>query len=297
MHLEGAQAIAAPRAPSPKSTMPCLRITADDYGLCSGVNAGIEELAAQGAISAVSVMVHDGAALETAHRLGHLAVRTGLHLVFVEERPLSAPFELVGLLTPSGTLPRSYRDLFARLVLRPSLAVALAREARRQIERFGTLGLRLDFINSHQHTHMFPPVWHALRDLWSAWPASQVRLAAGGWASLSAQGALHLASDLSVLRGPRLPAHRQVFPLGISHAGALTTARVAAVLRRFRASALAGRVDAELVTHPGMSDDRTRQAYRHWRYHWEEELNMLRQPTFDETLAHLGFSREFGRPR
>jgi chitin disaccharide deacetylase len=152
--------------------MPFLRITADDYGLCPGVNAGIEELAAQGAISAVSVMVHDQAKLETAHRLGHLPVRTGLHLVFVEERPLSAPSELSGLLTRSGTLPRTYRDLFARLVLRPWLAQALASEARRQMERFAALGLRLDFINSHQHTHMFPTVWHALRDLWSAWPAS-----------------------------------------------------------------------------------------------------------------------------
>src|SRR5689334_1051849 len=61
-------------------------ITADDYGLSPGVNAAIEHLAAAGAISAVSVMVHPDAHLDTLHRLTATGVALGLHVVLTRER-------------------------------------------------------------------------------------------------------------------------------------------------------------------------------------------------------------------
>src|SRR5689334_11287628 len=133
-------------------------VTADDYGLTPAVNRGITQLVSSGAITAVSVMMHAGAHLEQLASLAALRPTLGLHLVFVEEAPLGPSSRLGGLLDRDGRFP-SYPRLFGRLLANPALATLLRDEAEAQLDRYRASGLPLQFINSHQHVHLFPPLW------------------------------------------------------------------------------------------------------------------------------------------
>lgn len=263
-----------------------VRITADDYGLAPCVNAAIEDLAQARRITAVSVMVHRTAALDSAHSLALLPVRTGLHLVFVEELPLLHLDH-----DWSKALPSNWRALLAKLVTRPTFARRLVDEARAQIERFQGLGLRLDFINSHQHAHLLPPLWRALVPLFAEYADTGVRIAARGWFEPNAQGMLHVASRCDEFLWPPRNADN-TFPLGLQGAGQANIRALAKVAGRFAKSGLAQRTRGEVVTHPGHETSALRMRYAHWRYHWQEEYIRLRRGEVHEVLAAAALEPE-----
>jgi len=230
-----------------------LCITADDFGLSTSVNEGILELARTGAVSAVSVMAHAEAKLDRLPDLVSTGVAVGAHLVLVEERALSGSAQLRSLLDSTGRLPHSYAALFCQLAQRPWLAGALLHEAGAQVQRLETAGVRIAFINSHQHVHLFPPIWRALGPFVIGLRVP-VRMAPSWTWCVPGRGAhqtaLDAASALSFALGPR-PAHGLLRPIGADRAGDMTTVRVAATL----AWADAGpQVLRELVAHPGFED-------------------------------------------
>ncbi len=276
-------------APSRGVGVRSLAITADDYGLDAAVNRGIEVLAASGYITGTSVMLHAEAVLD---RVDHLNGQTslGVHLTLVEERPLLAGDSgLAPLLDADGRLPRNYRSLFAQVLARPAVLPALAREAAAQVERFLSLGLKLDFINSHQHVHLFPPIWLALFPLLKRYPVAvrgSRRLPKLGFSS---QALVNLAAWISWWLRP-LPKHPTTHPLGISAAGKLTLESAAKSVSE--AVALYDDVDGivpELVTHPGHVSPAMEVRYPHWNYHWQEELELLRSEAFKELIEGAGF--------
>jgi predicted glycoside hydrolase/deacetylase ChbG (UPF0249 family) len=261
-----------------------LCLTADDYGLTAGVNAGIETLAAEGAITATSVMCHRDAVLDTTARLAGVA--TGIHLVFVEERPLTA----------DAPFARDWKALFRRVLARPWLAARLADEARAQLARYRETGLPLHFVNSHQHVHLFPPIWAALAPVLRGLPGVRVR-APGRvspflWRASVRDLALSLSGRVSAaLRG--VGARRRLQPVGLGCAGHLTTS--AAAERLVRAAAALHATDgdlAEIVTHPGSGDAETRARYPHWGYEWGAEHALLRGPDFRRAAAAASMSLE-----
>jgi predicted glycoside hydrolase/deacetylase ChbG (UPF0249 family) len=111
---------------------PRLGVTADDYGLTTAVNEGIEDAARRGALTGVSVMVHPRATLAQVHRI---ADRAGLHLVLVEEEPILPARILGSLVGRDGRLPRDYRALLRKVLARPNLADLVRLEAEAQVER------------------------------------------------------------------------------------------------------------------------------------------------------------------
>jgi predicted glycoside hydrolase/deacetylase ChbG (UPF0249 family) len=254
------------------STHRTLRVTADDYGLAHGVNAGIAELVARGAVSTVSVMVHPNAELTQLSSLDGHGAELGLHLVFVDERPLLPVSEMRPLLTPDDRFIK-YRALFRRLMLRPALCNLLRREAEAQVDRYLGLGLPLRFINSHQHVHMFPPIWRALMPLFRRLTTSWIRSGALGPVTPTKQGLVNLSSRVACWRDP-LPVGRLVAPLGVIHVHPLTPKKVDRALRAW----LAGRgptCSAELVVHPALEDEDLRRCYGHWRFRWQQEYEQL----------------------
>lgn len=224
-----------------------LCITADDYGLTAEGNAAIEALAARGAVSAVSVMVHAGAELGGLDRLRATGVPLGLHLVLTRERPLSDALAGTSLLDGDGRLPGSWRRLFAKLTMRPRLRSRLGREAQAQRDRFLALGLPLAFVNSHEHVHLFPPLWTEVAALLARTPGVAVRTALGQRPRRARAGLLALASRLSWAVRP-LEERLRLSPLGVDDSGRLALAtlpRLFAAARAVRPPAL-----AELVVHP-----------------------------------------------
>jgi hypothetical protein len=234
----------------PHVSPPDLCITADDYGLSASVNAAIESLANASRLTAVSVMGHRDANLSTAHRLADAGVAVGVHLCFTRERPLTRAL--------GERLPGTYQQLFALALRRPSLSRALLAEAEAQIQKLETARLHVDFINAHEHVHLFPPLWLIVSELARRRGVRIVRAALGQRIEASRAGALALASRVSWTLSP-LPGFTVLSPLGVGQAGALTLGAVDSLLARpfFNTP----RVVRELCVHPGLDDPGRRAEY------------------------------------
>ena len=135
-------------------------VVADDYGIARGVNAAIRDLLAQGAINATSVMVvasgfdeREAAALAALRAASGIAV--GLHLTLTAPfRPLVADYAptRAGSFLPLG-------ETFVAAAVGRLRADALEAEAAAQIAGFVVaFGHPPDYIDGHQHVHLFPRV-------------------------------------------------------------------------------------------------------------------------------------------
>jgi predicted glycoside hydrolase/deacetylase ChbG (UPF0249 family) len=150
---------AAPAAhpPAPRK----IWLVADDYGISPGVSGAIRDLIGKGRINATSVMVvapsfHRSEAVTlNALRVHGARVAIGLHLT------LSAPFQpLTDAFTPlvNKEFP-SLGSMLVRALLRQLDRKALQAEIAAQIRMFGyEFGRAPDFIDGHQHVHIFPQV-------------------------------------------------------------------------------------------------------------------------------------------
>jgi chitin disaccharide deacetylase len=121
-----------------------LVVNADDFGFARDVNQGIVEAHREGILTAATLMA-SGAAFDDAVRLARETptLDVGCHLVLVGEPP------------------------FPPTVAKMMLAVALKRldpyaEFRRQVEQIVRAGISPTHLDTHKHTHLFPPVLDAV---------------------------------------------------------------------------------------------------------------------------------------
>jgi chitin disaccharide deacetylase len=131
-----------------------LVVNADDFGFTRDVNAGIIEAHTRGILTATTLMANGGA-FEEAVRLAreHPKLDIGCHLVLVQ-----GP----SLLTKGRALPGSIPELLRALTLRRLDPYA---ELKPQIERISDAGLRPLHLDTHKHTHLWPPVLDAVARL------------------------------------------------------------------------------------------------------------------------------------
>jgi predicted glycoside hydrolase/deacetylase ChbG (UPF0249 family) len=138
-------------------------LCADDYGISPSVNAAIRDLIASGRINATSVMV----LAPTFHRseavslniLSRRGVSIGLHLTLTAPfRPLSPGFAPL----KNDAFP-SLETMLVRASLRRLDRKALEAEVTAQLRMFmHTFDRPPDFIDGHQHVHLFPQVRDAV---------------------------------------------------------------------------------------------------------------------------------------
>ena len=150
-------------------------LCADDYGIAPGVNVAIRDLVARRRLNATSVMVlapsfsRAEASALAALNAGDQRVAIGLHLTLTApHRPLTADYAPLGdgaFLSLATTL---------RLALQQRLDVAaLTREFRAQFEAFAhAFGQPPDFVDGHQHVHLFPQARQAALET-TSWIAPQ----------------------------------------------------------------------------------------------------------------------------
>ena len=172
-------------------------VVADDYGIARGVNAAIRNLLAQGAINATSVMVvasgfdeREAAALAALRAASGIAV--GLHLTLTAPfRPLVADYAptRAGSFLPLG-------ETFVAAAVGRLRADALEAEAAAQIAGFVVaFGHPPDYIDGHQHVHLFPRVADAALSAAKA-GAPEAWIRQCGRAARSGPGAKALVFDL-----------------------------------------------------------------------------------------------------
>lgn len=154
-------------------------LCADDYGIAPGVNAAIRDLVARRRLNATSVMVlapsfarSEAAALSVLNAAGP-RVAIGLHLTLTA--PLQPLTKGYAPLVDDAFLPISTT---LRLALQQRLDVAaITAEFRAQFEAFAAaFGRPPDFVDGHQHVHLFPQVRQAALETvsWMA-PSAWVR--------------------------------------------------------------------------------------------------------------------------
>ncbi len=141
-----------------------LILNADDFGLTPGINRAVEELYLAGALTSATLMA-TGPAFEdaVAIALRNPGLGIGCHLVFVDGVPVSHPESIPTLLGADGKGFRPSLADFALSALRGAIQpIDLAREAQAQIQKLQRAGIDVTHIDSHKHTHLFPPVAAAI---------------------------------------------------------------------------------------------------------------------------------------
>ena len=255
-----------------------LIINADDLGLTPGVNRGIIRAFQAGIVTSASLLV-TGSAFEEAVALARQnpELDVGLHLAVVEERAVLGREVLPTLVDETGRLPRTSGEFFRRAFRKRINWDEVEREIAAQIARFQNTGLPLSHIDSHQHLHMFPPVFQIVRRLTRRMDNVWIRNSAGPWRKspgvLTGRWIRQLGLNLTclsarVLLGPP----RQQMPDGVygfEVSGWLTRSALEQILRKIPDGLY------ELICHPGEDDAETRTRYSHWGYRWAEELQAL----------------------
>ncbi|WP_174299976.1 hopanoid biosynthesis-associated protein HpnK [Caulobacter sp. S45] len=140
-----------------------LVVTADDFGVAVQVNEAVEQAHAQGVLTAASLMVGGGAVADAAaraRRLPHL--RTGLHLVLVEGRPVLPAAELPDLVGADGLFRRDMVACAVDIFFKPAARRQLVAEVTAQFEAYAATGLALDHVNTHKHFHLHPTIAGAI---------------------------------------------------------------------------------------------------------------------------------------
>ena len=154
-------------------------LCADDYGLSPSVNAGIRELITRGRLNATSVMVaapylgDDEAPALDLLNTGEKRAAIGLHVTLTAPfKPMSESFAPV---RGGGFLPLAelMHSAVARRLQPDMLVIEIATQLRTFLEIFGRPP---DFVDGHQHVHLFPQVRDAfLKVVAGTAPAAWVR--------------------------------------------------------------------------------------------------------------------------
>jgi chitin disaccharide deacetylase len=280
-----------------------LIVNADDLGLTPGVNRGVLRAFQDGIVTSASLLV-TGSAFDDAVALARQnpELDVGLHVTLVEEQSILGREVLPTLVDESGRLPRTSGEFLRRALLARISWDEVEREIAAQIARFQNTGLRLSHLDSHQHLHMFPPVFQIVRRLTRGMDNVWIRNPAGPWRKspdvrmgrwvqrLSLNLTCVSTQALLGLRVPQMPDGMYGFEVG----GCLTRSALEQILRKIPDGLY------ELICHPGEDDADTPRRYGHWGYRWAEELEALTAPETRAVLKEQGialssFVQVFGR--
>jgi len=270
-----------------------LIVNADDLGLTPAVNRGVVRAFRDGIVTSASLLVV-GNAFEDAVALARQnpGLDVGLHLTLVEERAVLGCEELPTMVDETGRFPRSSGEFLRRALLGRIRWDEVEREIAAQIARFQKTGLRLSHLDSHQHLHMFPPVFQIVSRLTRGMDNIWIRNPAGPWRKSSdvrmGRWVRRLGLNLTCLSARGL--HGAPSPqmpdgiYGFEVSGCLTRAALEQILRNIPDGLY------ELVCHPGEDDVVTRTRYSHWGYQWAEELRALTAPETQTLLKEHGIA-------
>jgi chitin disaccharide deacetylase len=279
-----------------------LIVNADDLGLTPGVNRGVLRAFQDGIVTSASLLV-TGSAFEDAIALARQNPKldVGLHLALVEERAVLGRDVLPTLVDGMGRFPRTSGEFFRRALLGRIRWDEVEREVAAQIALFQETGLRLSHVNSHQHLHMFPPVFQIVRHLTHSMENVWIRNPAGPWRKSPntplGRWVQRLGLNLTCLSARGL--HARPLPqmpdgmYGFEVSGSLTRSSLEQILRKIPDGLY------ELICHPGEGDADTQTRYSHWDYRWAEELGALTAPETrlvleEHGIALTSFVRAFG---
>ena len=265
-------------------------LCADDYGISPGVNDGIRELVLRGCINATSVMVaapyfneNEAAALDTLNS-GKKRAALGLHVTLTAPfKPLSVNFmpSREGQFLPLNNMLRAAA---IRRLRSDALVIEIATQLRKFIDAFGRPP---DFLDGHQHVHLFPQVRDAfLQVVARGAPDAWVRQCGRSRPSRRAPDRKALTLDILSV-GFRRKAKRMGVPTNPAFAGTYAfnaNANFAKIFPRFLSGLPGGGL---IMCHPGRVDAQLK-ALDSLTTLREHELAFFGSNAFPKVLAEHG---------
>ena len=250
-----------------------LIINADDYGYFPCVSQGIIEAAQSGSLTATGILANS-ADLNTQFNALRCVenIDLGVHLNLTLGKPLTK--QMTDQLSASaGQFPSAY--VISGLLLSRKLRLeTVKREWSAQIEACQSQALV--FLNSHEHIHMFPPLFPLTLELARLHNIKHVRLTQADWLKPFTPASLlrnTLMQGMCTLNQFRLKNPPPIF-LGLSCSGKLTYEYLA-----HRLSTLKPGQRYELMCHPGHFDVTQITDPKLLCYHdWTAELALLQSP-------------------
>lgn len=253
-----------------------LIFNADDFGFTRDVNEGIVEAHRLGVLTATTLMANGDAfdhAVLCAKETPSLDV--GVHLVLVQGPSVASP----GRALP-GTLPELARALLRR-------EVAVCDEAVAQVRRIVAAGIQPSHIDTHKHTHLFPPVLDAVarvaKEFGIAWVRRPFDYGAGrgtGLAKRVTAAGMKLARPQfsRALAGLRMTDYFAGFQV----TGTLDASAMIGILENLPAGL------TEFMCHPGKCGPELRSAATRLKESRATELAALTSPEVRSAIARLG---------
>lgn len=271
-----------------------LIITADDFGLSSGVNRAVERGWRDGLLTCASLMPGEAGfkeAVKIARRNPGLQV--GLHLTLVQGRAVLPPEQIPALVNAQGNFSDNPVAAGFRYFMDRGLYCQLKREIEAQIVRVVDAGIALAHIDGHLNMHLHPTVFRILRELMPRYGICSFRLSRERLSeNLRFDGERRFGKTVEAFIFGRLTdqARPELDRLGIGYAaevkGLLNSGRMT---EEYILGSLDGLRDGltEIYLHPGMLPDaeitRRMPDYRH-----QDELAAITSPKVRERLQELG---------
>jgi predicted glycoside hydrolase/deacetylase ChbG (UPF0249 family) len=265
-----------------------LIVSGDDLGLHEAINRGVIDAHENGIVTSASI-VPCGRAFDDACRL---AARTdsldlGVHLTLVEEKPLLSSI-ILNSLAPEGQLPRTYRQLFMGLIKGHIDLIEIEKELEAQVARVLDAGLKVSHLDSHQHTHFFPPLRKVFLNLAERHGIKGIR---------ASRRIVPGATKFSLLLQPlargfaRAARSRGLGTPDVlwlpSPSGHVTVSQLVKGLPKLPEGI------TEVVVHPGIDQKALARAYPGWGFKWEQELSALKAIDVRDALTknHVRLTR------
>jgi hopanoid biosynthesis associated protein HpnK len=266
-----------------------LIVHADDFGLSEKVNDGILHAHLHGILTSASVMAN-GRAFEHAIRICRSVptLDVGVHLTLVEEPPVLPREQIPSLVNGEGRFHRHAMTFLKKYVAGRIRLTEVRRELEAQIERVASSGIGISHLDSHQHLHILPQILNLTVDLAGEYGIPAIRLPYET-PRFYMLGSRKTFSRLPQLLGLNLFCQlgRKAIPLRTAHfAGFFFGGNLQKKNLHKALQFLPSTETCELMCHPGLEDEYA--AYRHWRYHWAEELLALTDPEIADFLSARG---------
>ena len=147
---------------------------ADDYGWSPAINQAVISAARNGIVQIVSILPNKVSPTAARQLKGLAGIKYSAHLNLVEGKPVSFPKQVMSLVDPRGQfwpLPQFLLRLFLGLINLREVRLELTN----QIKHLHSLGVPITHLDSHRHTHLFPPLWQIVVNLSQEQHIPQIR--------------------------------------------------------------------------------------------------------------------------
>lgn len=233
-------------------------VNADDLGFSPGVTDGIFRAHHEGIVTSATLACNMPFADEAVNRLFEAPnLGVGVHLN-VSQGPALSPAGKRHLVGEGGVMNRSARAVISDVIARRWLLDVYEEEFDAQIRWALDHGVRVTHLDSHRHSHAFPPVFMRVSRLARRYDIRHIRrhgegiifrkLTGGAWKQTMLSGALSMCSQINTLLD-RTHVRTVRGTLGVADTGRIDARWLVETLRTLRWGV------TEIMTHPGLADD------------------------------------------